>query len=790
MGVVYLAEREDLGNRVAIKILRDASLSPARRERFASEQRTLAQLNHPFIARLYDADTLADGTPWFVMEYVEGDPLTEYCAKHESSAQERLQLFRAVCEAVQYAHGHAVIHRDLKPSNILVKRDRTVRLLDFGIAKQLEGLDAAADQTRTALRLMTPAYAAPELIRGDRVGVHTDVYSLGVILYELLAGRLPFDLSNRTPGEAAALIAEHEPEKPSAAAKRVEGLPGARARVPSASKTAWADLDVLCLAAMHKDPKRRYPSVDALIRDVDHFLKGEPLEARPDTLGYTLGKFVRRNWQAVSAAALLFAVAVGLALLVGLGVSMRHPKQAPPSSPRARTVAVLPFQNAGSDHSLDFLCLALPEEVATTLGYNRSLTVQPFDTTATNYNQSNLDLQKAGRKMLVASIVTGHFLRAGDQLQITLETFDVESNRLVWRDTFNVPVHNLMAMQAQIAAKASGALAPVLGAPALATDTAVRPKNEEAYDLFLRSLPLSGDPAPNKQAIAMLEKSVALDETYVPAWLVLSNRYYIALRYNNGGEVMRERQMASLERVQALDPNNLVAGATAPIRDAERGELVKGYRGGEGLLRRYPDNGLAHFGLSYVLRYAGLLQESANQCETAFLLDAHTSGMRSCAVVFILRGDYSRAMDYIQIDAGSEWAKALTMDTLVRQGKEKEALQVGPASVPQWAGYDMFLACVQHRPAAEIVALARGVRPVDDPEENYFAAGHLAYCGQANAAVKMLKRTIEGHYCSYPAIDSDPFFASLRVKPEFADMRSAAIACQIKFLAERGPPPK
>ena len=313
MGVVYLAERVDLGSLVAIKLLRDAWLSPARRERFASEQRTLAQLNHPSIARLYDADTLDDGTPWFVMEYVEGVPLTEYCSEHTCSIEERLQLFRAVCEAVQYAHQHAVIHRDLKPSNILVKPDGTIRLLDFGIAKQLESLEAPAgrDQTLTGLRLMTPAYAAPEQVRGERVGIQTDVYSLGVILYELLTGGPPFDLSKLTPGEAEAVIVGQDPEKPSTIAQRsVETNPG----ILSVGKSAWADLDVLCLSAMHKDRQRRYQSVEALIRDIDHYLKGEPLEARPDSFHYRLGKFVRRNRRAVSAAALVFTVVVGLVI--------------------------------------------------------------------------------------------------------------------------------------------------------------------------------------------------------------------------------------------------------------------------------------------------------------------------------------------------------------------------------------------------------------------------------------------------------------------------------------------
>ena len=219
MGVVYLAEREDLGNEVAIKILRDAWVSPARRERFNAEQRTLAQLNHPSIARLYDADTSPDGTPFFVMEYVQGVPLTNFCKAQKCSIPERLRLFRAVCEAVLYAHQHAVIHRDLKPSNILVKADGSIRLLDFGISKHLENLGELVDQTITGLRMMTPAYAAPEQIRGQQIGIQSDVYSLGVVLYELLAGRLPFELSDCTPAQAEKILTEQEAEKPSTVAK-------------------------------------------------------------------------------------------------------------------------------------------------------------------------------------------------------------------------------------------------------------------------------------------------------------------------------------------------------------------------------------------------------------------------------------------------------------------------------------------------------------------------------------------------------------------------------------------
>jgi serine/threonine-protein kinase len=308
MGVVYLAQRKDLESMVAIKVLRDAWLSPARRQRFAREQRTLAQLNHPSIAHLYDADMLPDSTPYIVMEYVDGVPLTEYCKIHQCAPEQRLRLFREVCEAVQYAHSHAVIHRDLKPSNILVKQDGSIRLLDFGIAKQLDDMEMPVEQTMTGLRLLTPAYAAPEQVRGDRVGIHTDVYSLGVILFELLTGELPFDLSNLTPAEAATIVAEHEPGKPSSSALQNSVLPSGS--LPR--RSAWGDLDVLCLTAMHKDVRRRYRTVDALIRDIDHYLQREPLEARPDSFTYKLSKFIRRNEHSVALTAAALLIVLGL----------------------------------------------------------------------------------------------------------------------------------------------------------------------------------------------------------------------------------------------------------------------------------------------------------------------------------------------------------------------------------------------------------------------------------------------------------------------------------------------
>lgn len=314
MGVVWLAERADAGKQVAIKFLLHAGLSPHRSERFRREIRTLARLEHPFIARFYDAGVLDDRTPWLVMEFVKGERIDDYCARHQLSIPDRLRLVRSVCEAVRYAHAQAILHRDLKPSNILVAEDGTPRLLDFGIAKEVDAVGDPDESTSPSLRFLSWDYAAPEWVLNGNQGLYTDVYSLGVILYQLIAGRLPFDRSKIPQGEFAAYIAAHDPEKPSLAVQRDAK--------PAIGKSAWADLDLLCLKAMHRDVEQRYASVEALIRDLDHYLGNEPLEARRDSLRYRLSKFLGRNRRPVLAAAAVLAIIAGLTVFYAVRLTM------------------------------------------------------------------------------------------------------------------------------------------------------------------------------------------------------------------------------------------------------------------------------------------------------------------------------------------------------------------------------------------------------------------------------------------------------------------------------------
>jgi serine/threonine-protein kinase len=312
MGVVYLGHRDDLESDAAIKILPNAWLSPTRRDRFRLEMQTLAALDHPSIARLLDANHLADGTPWFAMEYVDGEPLTSWARKRRLGVRAVMRLFLDVCDAVQHAHERAVIHRDIKPSNVLAMPNGGIKLLDFGIAKRVRDARESDVRSRTGVPLLTPQYAAPEQFRGQ-VGVSADVYALGMMLFELIAGSLPYRMDEVSADSLDAAIRASYPPNLRRVISNRSGPPGAAIGLNSLSTSEWVDLEALFAAALAPDPAERYRSVEAFRADIARWLAQEPLAARPATWGYRARKFVRRQWRGVTLAGLaLSATAVGL----------------------------------------------------------------------------------------------------------------------------------------------------------------------------------------------------------------------------------------------------------------------------------------------------------------------------------------------------------------------------------------------------------------------------------------------------------------------------------------------
>jgi eukaryotic-like serine/threonine-protein kinase len=319
MGTVYLARRDDehFERLVAVKVLRSDLESPEARQRFLVERQILARLEHSNIARLYDGGCTEDGRPYLVMELVEGLPVDRYCDRHRLTVDQRLDLFRKICAAVQYAHQNLLVHRDLKPANILVTPEGEPKLLDFGIAKQLRPEQEAGDLTPPILRAMTPIYASPEQVRGEAVTTASDVYSLGVLLYELLAGCSPYRLTSRHPQELEAAILGPEPEPPSQALFRTgepspESSAKGRGRPTALARRLRKDLDQIVLRALRKDPQSRYTSVALLSQDLENHRALLPVTARRNTVLYRAGKFVRRHRTAMVGAVLAALLGIGL----------------------------------------------------------------------------------------------------------------------------------------------------------------------------------------------------------------------------------------------------------------------------------------------------------------------------------------------------------------------------------------------------------------------------------------------------------------------------------------------
>lgn len=326
MGEVYRAFRiDEYEKEVAIKVVRAGQESGFSVNRFKNERQILARLDHPNIARLLDGGTTDDGLPYFVMEFIEGKPIDEYCDSHKLPTEERLRLFLQVCSAVQYAHQRLIIHRDIKPSNIMVTSEGTPKLLDFGIAKILdtEAINGQFEPTLTIFRPLTPGYASPEQVKGDPITTASDAYSLGVVLYELLTGRHPYRKPNSTAHEISRAVCEVEPEKPSTAVKRKnagenagEGAYIARPEgqdnsATKLSKRLRGDIDNIVLMALRKEPERRYASVEQFSEDIRRHLENLPVLARKDTVGYRTSKFVNRHKAGVVAAILLTLTLLG-----------------------------------------------------------------------------------------------------------------------------------------------------------------------------------------------------------------------------------------------------------------------------------------------------------------------------------------------------------------------------------------------------------------------------------------------------------------------------------------------
>jgi DNA-binding winged helix-turn-helix (wHTH) protein/TolB-like protein len=495
-------------------------------------------------------------------------------------------------------------------------------------------------------------------------------------------------------------------------------------------------------------------------------------------------KLSARKRTALVAGVAVVAIAITIAVVL-----RRRPAEVQTNPPQP--IAVLPLQNTSAAKDLDFLRIGLADDIANTLSYYPALSMRPFATT-NQYAAADVNLQKAAREMRVADIITGHFVVAGDAIEVTLEAVDAANNRVLWRDTVRGPTRDLIGIQQQIATRLQHGLIAALGVNAGPGASSNTSHNAEAYELYLRAV--SEGNSTNSQienGIRLLQRAVAVDPSYSSAWARLGHLFYYGSGFGDVDKAARLRAKAALQRAVALDSGRIDAASDLISMESEEGELNRAYDDITRLLHRRPDSGAVHLVYSYVLWYGGLLNDAASECEKARSLHAGTTDLASCGNVFMALGRYERAREYLQLVSGSEYERTIKVELFLREGKQAEALQelqALPATVEY--GRQMLEPCLQHRPRrpAEAVAAQQfhsGVMAVDDPGPKYLLAGWDSLCDQPDLALRELRRAIEQDYCAYPEMETDPLLSKLRATARFAELRSLGIACQQHFLEHR-----
>ncbi|HEV7645933.1 MAG TPA: protein kinase [Pyrinomonadaceae bacterium] len=513
MGAVYEAVRADgvFRRRVAIKLVKRGMDTDFILRRFRNERQILAALEHPNITMLLDGGTTDDGRPYFVMDFIEGLPLYKYCDTKRMGVEERLKLFICVCEAVEYAHQNMVIHRDLKPSNILVANDGTPKLLDFGIAKLLNP-DMAADTlqpTATALRMMTVDYASPEQVRGSDITYLSDVYSLGVILYELLTGHRPYAYRSRLQHDIARAICEDDPTEPSMTVLRTEGaipltlidenattisnLAEVRGETPTGLQSRLSgNLDNITLKALRKDPQDRYQSVAELKADIEKHLKGSPISApsyKPE----------RKNGR-------------------------------PEQRSETKLIAVLPLKLlsiSGTENTDEtYLSIGLADAIISRLASVRSFTVRPTSSIQ-RYENEDVSPIRAGKELGVEFILEGRIKKAADRIRVSLQLLNVESGATIWAGQFDENFTDVLQLEDAISSQVAEALIPQLTGEEKEKLAKRGTNNAEAYEAYLRGRfywnQFTGESL--FKSLAAYQRAIELDPDYALAYVGIADFY-------------------------------------------------------------------------------------------------------------------------------------------------------------------------------------------------------------------------------------------------------------------------
>ena len=771
MGSVYLAVRADdeYKKRVAIKLIKRGMDTDFIVRRFRNERQILASLDHPHIARLLDGGTTEDGLPYFVMEYVEGHPIYRYCDDHQLSIIDRLKLFREVCAAVQFAHENLVIHRDLKPTNILVTATGVPKLLDFGIAKLLN-TDLSSqvfDTTTAAVRMMTPEYASPEQVRGEAISAASDVYSLGVLLYELLTDHRPYRIKSHLPDELVRIVCEVEPDLPSVAVNLIEVFtvegrdpieitPDSVSRSRSTSpeqlrRELSGSLDNIVLKAMRKEISKRYGSVEELSADIGRYLEGHPVSA-PSYFP---------------------------------SLEQSEADTADPST-AARSLAVLPFQVLRVEEKADeFLGMGLADAIITKLSNLERIMVRPTSAVV-KYFDGTHNILAAGQELNVGYVLDGRIQRAGDRLRLTVQLVRMRDGNPLWAAKFDENYTDLFSVEDSISEQVASALVPRLTGEEREVLLRRETENSDAYRAFLKGRYFWNRFTPDDfaKALEQFSEAIRLDPEYAQAHVGIADYYNWAAIFGIGtpGENFSQAKEAA---IRALELDDSLAEAHAALAftnlcyDWDWDGAEKGFKRALELNHNY---GPAHQWYSNLLAAQGRFDEAIREIKRAQKINPLSLMDRSIA-----GWTYFHARQYLlaeqelkatlEIDRNFSNSHLMLGFIYERLGRYEESINALNRSMELMSGSVVPLSAMGYVLATsgrrdEARAILEHLKKLGEQRyvSPYFLALIHTSLGDGDAAFKCLEKAFELRDEWLIWLGTEPRLDYLRDDPRFADL--------------------
>src|SRR5215469_9319064 len=805
MAAVFLATRADdeYQKQVAIKLVHQGLDSRELLSRFRNERQTLADLDHPNIVKLLDGGSTPEGAPFLVMDYVEGTAIDEYCDHHKLCVGDRLRLFSKVCEALQYAHRKSIVHRDLKPSNILVTNDGTPKVLDFGIAKVLSPQTSAQTLTltQTRTRCMTPAYASPEQMRGKPVTTATDIYSLGVVLYELLSGHRPYRLKEHTALELERAICEQEPEPPSTAVSRVEteitssGIPVTKTpelvsqtREGSPEKLRRrlrGDLDNIVLKALQKEPERRYSSVEEFSQDISQHLQHLPVRVRRRTLIYSVSKFVLRHKAPLGAVLFLLIVVAGAAAwtLYSFGIPERFLKSN--SGTQIRSLAVLPLVNLSGDPAQEYFADGMTDTLITDLA--QIATVRVISRTSImRFRKTDKTVPEIAKELNVDRIIEGTVQRSGDQVQINVQMIHGPTDRHVWAQSYKGNVSDLFAMERDVTEDIVRQVQSRLSAPRQGSLTQPKPVDRKALELYLEGnyYLIGGEQSMSddekKQAAEYFQQAIDIEPSFVPAYIGLADAHDNR-RIGSSEDLALRRQAA--EKVLALDPNSSDARVILAGLEWCNFEWTAAEEESRRAVEANPNNANAHDMFGMVLASTERLDDALRELEIAQTLDPTGDHL---PLGLEIRGEYDQARAIILQRAKNSPQDGVIHYELYRNylasGKPKESIEEMEKALVLFGMSDIAASIRQRYAASDYTgALRELAKALEQLQASHAAfvpenlAVIYAAVGEKDKAFYWLDQAYEhrekvSHDFGLQILKVDPLLAPLHSDPRFAQL--------------------